>query len=65
MKSCIFCSVTLDMYRMLQAVERQPVELTTSSDERATVQSPAPTTNHQHRDIYVRIIQLINVIGEI
>jgi hypothetical protein len=40
---------------MLQAVERQPIESATSFDERTTtIQSPAPT-NHQQRDIYVRI----------
>jgi hypothetical protein len=43
--------VTLDMYRMLQAVERQPNESTLSLDDRATTQSPA---NHQ-REIFVRI----------
>ncbi|CAM4744582.1 unnamed protein product [Rotaria magnacalcarata] len=36
-----FSELTLDMYRMLQAVERQSVESTSSSDERALMQSPA------------------------
>ncbi len=45
--------VTLDMYRMLQAVERQAIE-SSAYDERTNVQSPAPT-NYQQRDIYVRI----------
>ena len=31
-----FILVTLDMYRMLQAVEREPVESTTSAEDRAT-----------------------------
>lgn len=39
------------MYRMLQAVEREPVESTTSVEDRATNQSPA---SHQ-KDILVRI----------
>ena len=41
------------MYRMLQAVERQPTESLSSYDERTNVQPPAPT-NNQQRDIYVR-----------
>ncbi|CAF4577053.1 unnamed protein product, partial [Rotaria sp. Silwood2] len=47
-----FSELTLDMYRMLQAVERQPVESTSSSDDRATTQSPA---NHEKETI-VRIL---------
>ncbi|CAF4330548.1 unnamed protein product [Rotaria sp. Silwood2] len=43
-----FSELTLDMYRMLQAVERQPVESTLSSDDRATTQSPA---NHEKETI--------------
>ena len=39
---------------MLQALERQPIDSPTGSDERTTIQSPAPTANHQQRDIYVR-----------
>ncbi|CAF3648141.1 unnamed protein product [Rotaria sordida] len=39
-----FSELTIDMYRMLQAVERQPMELTSTSDDRTTMQSPA---NHQ------------------
>jgi hypothetical protein len=40
---------------MLQAVERQAIESSSSAyDERTNVQSPAPT-NYQQRDIYVRI----------
>ncbi len=38
------------MYRMLQAVERQPTESTSSLDDRTTTQSPA---NH-HKEILVR-----------
>jgi hypothetical protein len=49
----IFLLVTLDMYRMLQAVEKQPSESSSSYDEKATIQTPA-STNHQQRDIYVR-----------
>jgi len=45
------------MYRILQAVERQPIESSLSYDERTNVQSPAPT-NYQQRDIYVRILSL-------
>ncbi|CAF3820129.1 unnamed protein product [Adineta steineri] len=33
--------ITLDMYRMLQAVERQPIESISSLDDRTTSQSPA------------------------
>ncbi|CAF1368319.1 unnamed protein product [Rotaria sp. Silwood1] len=46
-----FSELTLDMYRMLQAVERQPIELTASSEDRTTMQSPA---NHQKEvpDLY-------------
>jgi len=47
-----FSELTLDMYRMLQALERQPIDSPTGSDERTTIQSPAPTANHQQRDIY-------------
>jgi hypothetical protein len=47
----IFILVTLDMYRMLQAVERQPVESTTSLEDRTTIQSSA---NHP-KEIFVRI----------
>ena len=39
---------------MLQAVERQPIESVIAYDEKATIQSPTPTTTHQQRDIYVR-----------
>jgi len=41
------------MYRMLQAVEKQPSESSSTYDEKATIQTPA-STNHQQRDIYVR-----------
>jgi hypothetical protein len=55
-KKYIFCFVlvTLDMYRMLQAVERQPTESSVPYDEKAIGQSLIPTSN-QPRDIYVRI----------
>ena len=46
----MFVLVTLDMYRMLQAVERQPSESTPSVDDRTTTPSPA---NHQ-KEILVR-----------
>ncbi|CAF1021702.1 unnamed protein product [Adineta steineri] len=46
-----FSELTIDMYRMLQAVERQAIESSTSYDEKTTIQSPA-STNHQQRDIY-------------
>ncbi|CAF1594420.1 unnamed protein product, partial [Adineta steineri] len=36
-----FSELTLDMYRMLQAVERQPIESISSLDDRTTSQSPA------------------------
>jgi hypothetical protein len=39
------------MYRMLQAVERQPAESTVSLEDRTTTQSPA----HHQKDILVRI----------
>ncbi len=47
------------MYRMLQAVEKQPIESSLSYDERTNVQSPAPT-NYQQRDIYVRIFLILS-----
>ena len=37
------------MYRMLQAVEKQPIESTLSYDEKTNVQSPTPTTNYQQQ----------------
>jgi hypothetical protein len=45
------------MYRMLQAVERQPTESSASYDDKAIGQSLVPT-NNQQRDIYVRIFEL-------
>jgi hypothetical protein len=41
---CFLLLVTLDMYRMLQAVEREPTESIVSLDDRTTTQSPP---NHQ------------------
>ncbi|CAF1110020.1 unnamed protein product [Rotaria magnacalcarata] len=46
-----FSELTIDMYRMLQAVEKQPIESTLAYDEKSTMQSPT-STNHQQRDIY-------------
>ncbi|CAF2052358.1 unnamed protein product [Rotaria magnacalcarata] len=46
-----FSELTIDMYRMLQAVEKQPIESTLPYDEKSTMQSPT-STNHQQRDIY-------------
>ncbi|CAF3324449.1 unnamed protein product [Rotaria socialis] len=46
-----FSELTIDMYRMLQAVEKQPIESTSSYDEKSTMQSPT-STNHQQRDVY-------------
>ncbi|CAF4633078.1 unnamed protein product [Rotaria sp. Silwood1] len=46
-----FSELTIDMYRMLQAVEKQSIESTLSYDEKTTVQSPT-SINHQQRDIY-------------
>lgn len=43
--------VTLDMYRMLQAVEREPEESIASLEDRTTNQSPA---SHQ-KDILVSL----------
>ena len=43
--------VTIDMYRMLQAVEREQNDGVI--EERNQIQSPAPT-NYQQREIYVR-----------
>ena len=45
--------VTIDMYRMLQAVERQPDEVTSSLDDGTTTQSPA---SHR-KDILVRLLR--------
>ncbi|UJR26903.1 hypothetical protein I4U23_008213 [Adineta vaga] len=46
-----FSELTIDMYRILQAVERQAIDSLTSLDEKSTIQSPA-STNHQQRDIH-------------
>lgn len=43
--------VTIDMYRMLQAVEREQNDGV--MEERNQIQSPPPT-NYQQREIYVR-----------
>lgn len=53
MISFLFVLVTIDMYRMLQAVEKQSIESASSHDDKSIGQSPIPT-NHQQRDIYVR-----------
>ena len=47
----ILLLVTLDMYRILQAVERQPTESAISLEDRTTTQSPA----NQQKDILVSI----------
>ena len=49
-----FSELTLDMYRMLQAVEREAVESITNVEDRISNQSPA---NHQ-KDILVRTFSL-------
>ncbi|CAF0734692.1 unnamed protein product [Adineta ricciae] len=46
-----FSELTIDMYRMLQAVERQTSDSSTSLDDKSTIQPPA-STNLQQRDIY-------------
>jgi len=46
-----FSELTLDMYRILQAVEKQTTDSTLSVDERTNVQSPAPT-HYQQKDIH-------------
>ena len=53
-----FSELTIDMYRMLQAVERQQNE--SSGEERNIIQSPAPT-HSQQREIYVRSMHDRNV----
>ncbi|CAF0961872.1 unnamed protein product [Didymodactylos carnosus] len=44
-----FSELTLDMFRLLQAVEREPTEF--NYDER-TLQSPAPSTHHRDLCLY-------------
>ena len=53
-----FSELTLDMYRMLQAVEREAVESSTTVEDRTSNQSPA---GHQ-KDILVRICSAKDVV---